>query len=465
MIEPKSLTLTVRDHSILKQHLFPGDGLEAAAILICGRTGASRDRLCVSSIIKVPYDACPKRTPVSLVWPGEYLDKAIDAADEIDGSIILIHSHPGGFFDFSDIDNHSDAQTVLALRHGSANEDIKHGSAIMIPSGAMKVRLYSKAGESSQIADVMTIGDDLRFIAGPFESAPLPFSSEMTKALAERTACVVGASGTGSIVIENLCRRGIGKIIMIDFDVMKHKNLNRILNSTLADANAEHYKTKLLAEVIEKYRDKIEIQTVEAPIESEEAIVAASDGEVIFSCVDTMEARHYCDLMCREFIVPLIDVGVTIPTRRQENGEVRIADVCGRIDYVTPDGPSLGDRGVVTPEGLHAEYLRRVDPRTFEEQLNEGYVRGFAEEAPSVLTLNMIGAGLAVEEWMARLFPYRHDPNSEHDRLFFSLAGREFDYEKSVQNASASGGAKKGRGLRYPLLGQIQPNAGSRNAA
>ena len=73
-----TLTITAREHKTLQQHLFSGDGLEAAAILICGRAGNSRERLCVHSIINVPYDACPTRTHVQLVWPGEYLEKAIE---------------------------------------------------------------------------------------------------------------------------------------------------------------------------------------------------------------------------------------------------------------------------------------------------------------------------------------------------------------------------------------------------
>lgn len=465
MTRALTLALTASDHHDLERHLFPGDGLEAAAILICGRAGADCERLCVHRVIDVPYDECPTRTPVQLVWPGEYLEIAIDAADKIGGSIILVHSHPGGLFDFSQIDDASDASAIPALRHGSADETIKHGSAIMVPGGAIKARLYHETGLIEPVARIYSVADDIKAVGDPIPATPLPFSSQMTDALGQLTACVVGASGTGSIVIENLCRRGIGKIIIIDFDVMKHKNLNRILNSTMADAEAERYKTAMLKETISKYRADLEIISIETPIEREGAIIAASGGDVIFSCVDTMEGRHYCELMSRAFIAPLIDVGVTIPTRQSADQTVRIADVCGRIDYVHPDGPSLTDRGVITPEGLYAEYLSRVDPSALVEQQNEGYLKGFADEAPSVLTLNMIGAALAVEEWMARVFPYRHDANSEHDRLFFSLAGREFEYDRDAFQGRSEPDALKGRGLSYPLLGLVHSEAKERAAA
>ncbi len=460
-----TLAITASEHNSLKKHLFPGDGLEAAAILICGRAGTFHERLCVHRVIDVPYDECPIRTPVQLVWPGTHLETAIDAADKIGGSIILIHSHPSGLFEFSEIDDRSDENTIPSLRHGSANELINHGSAIMTPDGAIKARLYNSCSTPEPIERAFSIGDDIKAINTSNPAAPLPFSSEMTSSLNDLTACVVGASGTGSIVIENLCRRGIGKIIIIDFDVMKHKNLNRILNSTTAAADAERRKTAMLKEAISKYRPDIEIISIEASIESEMAIVAASSSDVIFSCVDTMEARHYCELMSRAFITPLIDVGVTIPTRQRNDEAVRIADVCGRIDYVQALGPSLSDRGVVTSDGLYAEYLNRVAPNAFERQLDEGYLKGIPEEAPSVLTLNMIAAALAVEEWMARAFPYRHDSNDQHDRLFFSLAGREFEYEKTKYEPSLGRDDLKGRGLCYPLLGLIPSESRKTEAA
>ncbi len=449
------LAITQQDHEALKSHLYPGDGLEAAAILICGRTGFSLKRLCVNSIINVPYEECSTRTPVRLSWPGEYIEKAIDAADKIGGTIILIHSHPGGLFNFSEIDDLSDREIMPSLRLGSENELIMHGSAIMIPNGSIKARLYDAFCHDYIIDKISCIGENIESLSHSDFSSILPFSSQMTQALGEYSACVVGASGTGSIVIENLARRGIGKLVIIDFDVMKNKNLNRILNSTVYDAEHERFKTLVLKEAIMKYRPDIEIITVQASVESEEAIIEASGCDVIFSCTDTMEARHYCELMSRSFVTPLIDVGVSIPTRQRKGESVRVADVCGRIDYVHPNNASLTDRGVITPEGLYAEYLMRVDPSGFEKRIQEGYIKGFLEEAPSVLTLNMIGACLAVEEWMARLFLYRHDSNCGHNRIFFSLAGKEFDYEKYTTR-NLPNQHQVGEGLVYPLLGLVQ---------
>ena len=49
-----SLTLTKNLHERLHAHLFPGDGLEAAAIILCARAPGPRTRLLARDAIFVP---------------------------------------------------------------------------------------------------------------------------------------------------------------------------------------------------------------------------------------------------------------------------------------------------------------------------------------------------------------------------------------------------------------------------
>ena len=67
-------------HAELHRHLFPADGLEAAALLICTRTPGPRRRLLVRNVLLVPYDACKRRARDAIIWPGEYVEQAIDRA-------------------------------------------------------------------------------------------------------------------------------------------------------------------------------------------------------------------------------------------------------------------------------------------------------------------------------------------------------------------------------------------------
>jgi hypothetical protein len=177
-----------------------------------------------------------------------------------------------------------------------------------------------------------------------------------------------------------------------------------------------------------------------------------SQCDVIFSCVDTHEARQVADLIASSFLIPLFDVGVVIPTRKAREAGVAIGDVCGRIDYIQPGGSTLADRGVFTPESLRAEWLRKANPKAAEEEQEAGYIRGLSEQAPSVISLNMRASSAVVMEYIARAFPFRHDPNGDFARTKFSLAAAEEEY-MAEGDFPQDADTELGRGEEEPLLG------------
>jgi glucose/arabinose dehydrogenase len=66
---------------------------------------------------------------------------------------------------------------------------------------------------------------------------------------------------------------------------------------------------------------------------------------------------------------------VTIPTVVSADGVRRIAEICGRVDYVFPGGASLMQRGVYDGPLLEAEYLARVAPAVHMKRIYAGGVR------------------------------------------------------------------------------------------
>jgi hypothetical protein len=440
--------------SQLKAHLYPGDGLETAALLLCAPVHGRRRKYLVQQVIEVPYGACARRERDKITWPGQFLEQAIDRAEPGGLSVIAVHSHPGGLFGFSGEDDISDQVVMPALLHGTGREC---GSAIMTPDGAVRARLYGSTGAPTPIDLTIEAGGELSFwwdaevtMRGP-PAPPMAFTVDMTAWLGRLSACVIGVSGTGSIVAEQLARLGFGEIILIDFDRIEGRNLNRILNSTVADAEARRLKVEMFAETIRRYRPQCEVIQVPHAVTTRGAVLAASEADVLFSCVDTAEGRHLADRMASYFATPLFDVGVAIPTRETENGARAIAEVCGRIDYVQPGRSSLLSRGVYDAAMLEAEYLAQHAPETHRQKLADGYLRGAAEQAPAVITLNMRTASACVMEFVARAFPFRQFPNEWWARSVFMLAdGEEEHYPES---AYPPGLFEIAAGLQEPLLG------------
>ncbi len=437
-------------HEELVRHLFPGDYLESAALLVCARVPGPRVRLVVRDLVKVPHDSC-RRQKDWIAWPGRFLEEALDIAIDREDSIIALHSHPLGNLAFSKADDKSDLIVMPSLLHGCARS---HGSAIMTPNGAVRARMYSPDMTCTPIDLVTVIGHEVRFWwdVDPSTRAPSPlaFTSAMGANLSRQIACVIGVSGTGSIVAEQLSRLGFGRVILIDYDKIEIRNLNRILNSTIAHADASTLKVDVFAKSIGSHRGPDVANPIGKSILTREAVLAASQSDVVFSCVDTLEGRRVADLIASAFLLPLIDVGVAIPIRNSK-GDISIADVCGRVDYIQPGRSTLLDRGVYSPESLRAEYLRRVDRNSFEQERDAGYIQGLQDEAPAVITLNMAAAAAAVNEYIARAYPYRVDPNERFARTIFSLMTREEDhYSESLFAATNEVFA---RGDQEPLLG------------
>ncbi|MDQ0612238.1 hypothetical protein QFZ83_006409 [Variovorax sp. W1I1] len=404
MIGASSLTLTAELHEQARKHLFPGDGLEAAGILLCARTPGPRVRLVARTFVPVAHALCV-RDPYFLRWPGAAIEEAIDTADADNLSLILLHSHPGGFFAFSEQDDRSDQTTMPGLLQAIG---APHGSAIMVPDGAMLARLYTTDLRPVLVERVTVPTERLRWwwSDGAFASRPMAFTSATREELGRLTTCVVGVSGTGSIVAEQLARLGFGRVQLIDFDEVESRNLNRILNSTLDDAQAQRPKVEVFERAISAFRGPGIAQPLNASIFNREAVLLASQADVVFSCMDSLEGRQIVDMLCAAFLLPLFDVGVSIPTR-QGSHDSKIVDVCARLDYVRPGGPTLRDRGIYSDSSLRAEYLRRTSQEDFARELAAGYIQGVAEEAPSVITLNMNAASDLVMEFIARTYPFR----------------------------------------------------------
>jgi len=452
---PTTLAFAGRQHERVRNHLFPGDALEAAAVLLCSRSAPPRLRLMVRDFILIPYDACRIRQRDAITWPGSYIEEAIDRAEAENLTLVLIHSHPGGLFAFSVADDKSDQVVVPGLMQSHGDF---HCTAIMTPDGAIRARLYANDMVPRPIDLVTVAGHDLLYWwdqdanAGIPVGRPMAFTSAMSIDLSRLTAMVVGVSGTGSVAAEQASRLGFGRVKLVDFDVTELKNLNRILNSTLQDAQAKRLKAEMFAQAVVEYRDEGVAESIPLSILTREAVIAAGQCDVLFCCVDSLEARQIVDLIAATYLVPLFDVGVVIPVRNT-NGTLAIGDVCGRIDYVQPGRSTLQDRGVYSPESLRAEYLRRNAPEAYQQEMEAGYIKGIVDEAPAVISLNMRAAAACVNEFIARAYPFRHEANNFYARTMFSLAACEEEYTPEIAFTASNNLPILGRGSLEPLLG------------
>lgn len=464
MPAPVTLALSGDQHAHLKNFLFPGDGNEAVALLLCSRRdGDRRQRLVVREIHDIPYAHCPVRTPTQVTWQPDYIDGILERAAAEQLSVIKIHCHPGSYAAFSDIDDEGDARLLPMIR-GWVEANIPHGSAVMLPDGQIFGRLLAPGATFVPIDCVSVAGDDLHFWYADAGTVALPsfvashaqaFDEGTIKRLQRLSIAVIGASGTGSPTVEQLVRLGVGELVSVDDDEMEDRNVNRILNSTMQDANDKRPKVDVLGDAIERMGLGTKVIRIKRNLWDPDVVKAVAQCDIVFGCMDTVDGRYLLNRLATFYNIPYFDIGVRLDAVPDGPNKGEIREVCGTVNYIRPGRSSLMSRELFTMKQVAAAGLRRNDPAAHGQQVNDGYIAGIVGNRPAVISVNMFASSLAVNEMLARIHPYREEPNAAYASVEFSLASVEFILEPESGICEILAG-KVGIGDMQPLLGIME---------
>ncbi len=454
------LRLTGRQHALLKAHLFPGDGKEAVAVLVCGRRReAERHAFSVRQIVTIPYEEC-HRTEHRVVWPTERLQALLPDAARRGHAIFKIHSHPPGFETFSPYDDAADRDLFASL-YGWVETEEPHGSAVMRPDGGIFARTVSADGEFTPVDTVAVAGDNIHFwhhedeaTQGADEELPeftrrhaQAFGAGTTAILRRLSVAVIGCSGTGSPLIEQLARLGVGRLVLIDPDKLEEKNLNRIYNATMRDVEEGQYKVDVLARAIRTIGIGTDVVPLACNLFDPKVVRAVADCDLVFGCMDGVDGRHLLNKLAAFYLLPYFDVGVKLVS----DGHGGVDQICGTVHSLQPDGSSLLSRHVYTMEQVRAADLRRTDPEQYAEQLRSKYIIGVQEDRPAVISVNSLLSSMAVNELLARLHPYRDDGNENFAVNRISLTQSQAYFEPEGEPCRVLS-RHAGRGDVTPLL-------------
>ena len=309
-----------------------------------------------------------------------------------------------------------------------------------------------------QVVDVsLVIGHALRYSFGnrgvhmlngqKYERTTQAFGAGTVEFLSNLTVGIVGASGTGSIVSEQLYRLGVKRLVLVDDDYVEERNLGRILNSTIEDAHHQINKTEMLKQAYDRIGMGTEIIAVPTVVAAPDAIRKLSQCDVIFGCLDSADGRMYTNRLCTFYTIPYIDMGVKL---KSDNGD--ISEISGAVRYIIPGEASLHSIGAYTNEQVESEALRRDDPVAYRERLKEKYIEGAQEGSPAVICVNMQIASLAVLELLNRIHEYRDTPNSDVEVLNINLLEPAFPQPEAPGKQDVGLRKYLGKGDCKPLL-------------
>ena len=412
------LAMTKSQHQSIQRVLFPGDGLEAAAILVCNQgNGFGKTRLIVSHMISLPHEQS-LRAVNSVTWPLEkyLLPDTISDIDSKRQCIVTIHSHPSAQTEFSTIDDDNDNRIFDCIQHWFSDQRL-NGSAIMVPDGRVRARIFAATGDYQDVENVAAIGDDIEIWTchepeeqtGYEDKIAQTFGKGTLDLLRSLTVGVVGCSGTGSILVELLVRNCIGQVHLIDDDVVKEKNLNRILNSTQLSATQQHSKVDTLENAIHAMGMGTRVRTFKGVTDRRDVLQALIDCDVIFGAVDSAYGRYHLDCIASAYCLPYFDVGVHLEVDVQ--GEILAADAVSH--YVQPEGSTLLARNAYTMDQVTAENYYRNNREYYDRNRVAGYLAAIGEDQPAVMSINMQASCMAFNDFLARVHRFRLDNNRE----------------------------------------------------
>lgn len=354
-------------------------------------------------------------TPYSLDIKGDYISRAMDRAID-EGPLVglaLIHTHPATEFGagrgvFSQRDDWYEDRLFPTLSLGRARALF---ASVVLGSEPSDVdaRVWWRTDQLwvQPAHTIRLVSETLRFLETPhstwadhadpdiMDRSTRLWGAEGRRRLQNLRIGVVGAGGTGSLVLASAAMMGIGKIRAWDPDLVQRTNLNRLLGATRDDVG------KKKIEVLREFA--LEIATA-APFEFEaidrigtsaQSLEQLKDCDVIFSCVDKLAPRVPLNDLAYAHLIPTLDMGSWI----HEDGG-RVDDFMTHAMLLAPGMPCARCTQKLSPRALkrEAQGVQRDAERRAGYGLNVTSDDGEIE--PSVLPLNLTGVGLAMLQFM-----------------------------------------------------------------
>ena len=181
-----------------------------------------------------------------------------------------------------------------------------------------QVEIHNLQGEATPVA----AGDEVAVIPALAGGAVTALTPEMVdrysrhiimpqvgsagqRKIIEASALIIGAGGLGSPVATYLALAGIGKIGIVDFDVVDRSNLQRqTLHQTgdIGKSKAQSAKESLLA-----YNPHVDVVTHETPITSDNAMEIIAQYDYVINGADNFATRYLVNDAAYLLKKPLID--------------------------------------------------------------------------------------------------------------------------------------------------------------
>ena len=130
--------------------------------------------------------------------------------------------------------------------------------------------------------------------------------------LKNSTVCVVGVGGLGNPITSRLAAMGVGKLRIVDRDVIELSNLHR--QTMFDEDDVGQVKVEVAAKKLKKINPQVEIEALPVSVNDYTALDVIEGCDVVVDALDSVNARYSLNKACVEKNIPFVTgaaVGVT----------------------------------------------------------------------------------------------------------------------------------------------------------
>lgn len=352
----------------------PADHEPVAFCLVSHFAGRDGPTLIVRRMIALEdadYIADPR---VGARWRGSAMLPVLRAAMDEQLGILLVHAHP-----LRDPAGLSGEDRASALRlvpmFRQRVPECPHGSIVLGPRSASGLIAVPGASMVETEVHVRWMGSSIvRWPQQPTGDGSL-LIGEQSRVRTARVA-VVGLSGGGSHVVQQLAHAGVAEVYGVDADYAERKHRHRIIGLAEEHIEAEDRKTLVMQELVDRVPTDTKFVPVEKMVPSAETIDVCREADVIVGCVDNLHARADLQEIAWRYSVPYVDVGANLRALQRPSAEPQIA-VGGNVLVLVPGGFCMWCCGFLTREKLELELVGGRERSYFQNRKGEAQVVSF----------------------------------------------------------------------------------------
>jgi molybdopterin/thiamine biosynthesis adenylyltransferase len=407
----------------LQEHLFQPDGDEHAAVVLAGiHHSERRTRLLARELHVVPAEDFPPGRYGYRQTAARFVAEFGSRAGEQGLAYVALHSHPGAErvvgLSGDDLASHRRLYPHLldltggvpvagvALGRASAAGEVWMRGSTPVPLDALQIvgphlnRLTDRPWPASS-------GTDPRF-----DRQARLFGASGQGILRAMHVGVIGAGGGGSMLVEQLAHLGVGRLTVVDYDVVKDVNLSRIVGATVRDSEVATKKVDVMERLVHQIDESIEFDGIDGDIADLPIAERLLDCDFLFLATDTITSRLVFNAIVHQYLIPGIQIGAKIEVAA--DGSVSQVYVAVR--------PVLPSRGCFQCNSLIDPMRLQEEARTEEERVAQNYLDEAEVVDPSVVSLNGITASHAVNTMLFSVMGFA-EPELLSHRLFFPRTG------------------------------------------